>query len=238
MSNLVFLEPNNIKAIPFTTSDVIAEYAKIKHHAVQQMISKHEVSLKKFGQVEFEMRKLSGGLSAPYEAESKTKPAFKMRPSKKSVTGQSEKIYHLNEEQATLLITFLKNTEPVINFKVELVKQFYEMRTELQKRQINKLELKPTRRTLTDEIKDNPNHSEWDYKLFTDLAYKMATGKIASTLRKERGASKKAVALDYMTSDEIALVEKLTYKIAVLYEMGMDYYQIKDILMKKYLKSA
>jgi hypothetical protein len=41
-----------------------------------------------------------------------------------------------------------------------------------------------------------------------------------------------------MTSDEIALVEKLTYKIAVLYEMGMGYYQIKDILTKKYLRSA
>jgi phage regulator Rha-like protein len=208
MSNLVFLDPNCIKAIPFTTSEVIAEFAKIKHHAVQQLISKHEASLKKFGIVAFEMRKLSGA-------------------------GRPETIYHLNEEQATLLITFLKNTEPVINFKVELVKQFYQMRTELQKRQIAKAELKPTRRTLTDEIKDNPEHSEWDYKLFTDLAYKMATGKTAAQHRKERGADKKAVALDYMTSDEIALVEKLTYKIAVLYEMGMDYYQIKAMLLNK-----
>jgi hypothetical protein len=28
MTDLVFLEPNKIDAIPFTTSDVIAEYAK------------------------------------------------------------------------------------------------------------------------------------------------------------------------------------------------------------------
>ncbi len=210
MSNLVFLEPNCIKAIPFTTSDVIAEYAKIANRSVYLLIEKHMSSLEKFGRVSFEM--------TPFE----TKGGSQIR-----------KIYHLNEEQATLLITFLKNTEPVINFKVELVRQFYEMRTELQKRQISKLELKPTRRTLTDEIKTNPNHSEWDYKLFTDLAYKTATGKIASTLRKDRGASKKAVALDYMTSDEIALVEKLTYKIAVLYESGFDYYQIKALLLEK-----
>ena len=208
MGDLVFLEPNCIKAVPFTTSDVIAEYAKIKHHAVQQMISKHEISLKKFGIVAFEMRKLSGA-------------------------GRPETIYHLNEEQATLLITFLKNTETVIDFKVELVKQFYQMRSELQKRQIGKLELRPTRKTLTDEIKDNPGASKWDYKLFTDLAYKMATGRIAVQLRKERGASKNAVALDYMTADEIALVDKLTYKIAVLYEMGLDYYQIKAMLLNR-----
>ena len=208
MGDLVFLEPNCIKAVPFTTSDVIAEYAKIKHHAVQQMISKHESSLKKFGIVAFEMRKLSGA-------------------------GRPETIYHLNEEQATLLITFLKNTETVIDFKVELVRQFFEMRTELQKRQISKSELRPTRRTLTDEIQGNPEHGKWDYKLFTDLAYKMATGKIASTLRKERGANKKAVALDYMTAEEIALVDKLTYKIAVLYEMGLDYHQIKAMLLNR-----
>lgn len=210
MDNLVFLEPNCIKAVPFTTSEVIAEYAKVKHHAIQQMISKHEASLKKFGQVAFEMRAVTYSRGT-----------------------NQEKIYHLNEEQATLLITFLKNTEPVINFKVELVRQFFEMRTELQKRQIGKLELRPTRRTLTDEIQGNPEHSKWDYKLYTDLSYKMATGKIASQLRKDRGASKKAVALDYMTADEIALVNELTYKIAVLYELGMDYHQIKAMLLNR-----
>jgi len=215
LGDLVFLEPNCIKAVPFTTSDVIAEYAKIANRSVYLLIEKHMTSLEKFGRVSFEM--------TPFE----TKGGI-----------QDKKIYHLNEEQATLLITFLKNTEPVINFKVELVRQFYEMRTELQKRQIGKVQLKPTRRTLTDEIKENPEHSEWDYKLYTDLAYKIATGKIASQLRRERGATRKAVALDYMTSDEIALVEKLTYKIAVLYEMGFNYYQIKDVLNKKYLKSA
>lgn len=56
MSNLVFLEPNSIKSVPFTTSDVIAENAKVKHHAVQQMIAKHEQALNTFSTVAFEMR--------------------------------------------------------------------------------------------------------------------------------------------------------------------------------------
>ena len=97
-NKLVFLEPAKITAEPFTTSDTIAEFAKVKHHAIQQIISKHESDLKSFGTVAFEMR------ACPHK------------------TGASvEKIYHLNEQQATLLITYLKNTEPVRAFKKELV---------------------------------------------------------------------------------------------------------------------
>ena len=41
MANLVFLEPNKIDAIPFTTSDVIAEYAEVQHHTVTRLVQKH-----------------------------------------------------------------------------------------------------------------------------------------------------------------------------------------------------
>jgi phage regulator Rha-like protein len=210
MKSLVFLEPNKIDAIPFTTSDVIAEYAKISHHAIQQMISKHEASLKQFGQVAFEMRAVTYSRGT-----------------------NQEKIYHLNEQQATLLITFLKNTEPVIKFKVELVKQFYAMRTELQSRQFAKLDRKPIRRELTDVIQDDPNHGQWDFKLYTDLAYKTILGKNAAQIRKDRGAGKKAIASDYMTSDELKAVAKLESQISALKELGMDYQQIKMLLLNR-----
>jgi phage regulator Rha-like protein len=207
MQSLVFLEPNSIKAIPFTTSKVISEFTSVAHRHIKKQIELHKSSLETFG------------LLVAHETE--------------STGGRPEEIISLNEQQATLLVTFLKNTPVVVAFKTELVKQFYLMRSELQKRQMLKLELKPTRRTLTDEIQDNPEHGKWDYKLFTDLAYKMVTGKIAVTLRKERGAKPTATALDYMTADEIALVDKLTYKIAVLYEMGLDYHQIKAMLLNR-----
>jgi phage regulator Rha-like protein len=210
MNELVFLEPNCINAIPFTTSDVIAEYAKIGYRSVQRTIEKHQNRLEKFGQVRFEITAV-----------------------KNSRGTNDKKIYYLNEPQATLLITFLKNTDIVADFKTELVRQFYLMHYELQKRQMNRIQLLPTRRTLTDEIQDNPNHKEWDYKNLTNLAYKMVTGKIAVTLRKERGANPKAIAIDYMTADEIAMVEKVLYKIAVLYEMQLDYHQIKAMLLNR-----
>ena len=209
MNELVFLEPSSVKSLPFTTSDVIAEYAKIRHHAVQQVILKHEDDLKEFGKV-----------------------AFEMRPLADSKTGQSEKIYHLTEEQATLLITYLKNTEPVRRFKKELVRQFYEMKTELIRRQVNREERKPIRRSLTDSIKDNPDKGVWSYKLYTDLCYKAVVGKTASQLRRERGAAPKANAADFLTADELSAVSRVEGQVAVLHDMGMEYEQIKQMVAK------
>lgn len=209
MDNLVFLEPNKIGAEPFTTSNVIAQQAKVKHHAVQVLIQKYENDLKEFGKVSFEMR-----------------------ASESSKTNQSELIYHLNEEQATLLMTYLKNTVPVRKFKKELVRQFYAMRTELQRHQIAKLDRKPIRESLTNTIKalpETPHKSMW-YKHYTDLIYRTVTGKTAKQLREARGAPPKAIASDYMTADEIEAVTRMENRVAVMLEMRMDYQQIKAAL--------
>lgn len=120
MGNLVFLEPNKIDSVPFTTSDVIAQYAKIQHHTVTKLIQKYENDISEYGRVRFKIDTLQtkGGM-------------------------QEFKIYQLNEEQATLIIIYLKNTEPVRAFKKNLVRQFYLMRAELQKRQLCREQLKP-----------------------------------------------------------------------------------------------
>ncbi len=210
MNQIVFVNPNRIGGTPFTTSDVIANCASVRHHAIQVLISKYEEDLKEFGRVSFEMRA------------SKTKGGI-----------QQSKIYHLNEEQSTLLLTYLKNTAPVRSFKKSLVHEFYRMRTELQRRQISKEQLKPIRRELTDIIQSNPCFNQWAYKNYTDLAYKAVTGRNAAQLRKDRGAVKKSVAIDYLTSAEIAAISKLQNQIGVLIEMGMDYQQVKMLLLNR-----
>ncbi|GMQ57986.1 hypothetical protein AN1V17_23810 [Vallitalea sediminicola] len=50
-------------------------------------------------------------------------------------SGQKQKLYLLNEPQASYLITLLENNDIVRKFKLELVKQFYRMRTALMERQ-------------------------------------------------------------------------------------------------------
>jgi phage regulator Rha-like protein len=204
MNEIVFLEPNKIDAIPFTTSKVISECTEVGHRYVKEQIFKRQKELETFGLLVAHATESSGG-----------------RP---------EEIIALNEEQATLLITFLKNTPAVVAFKTELVRQFFLMRTELMKRRTYREELKPIRRELTDVIQIMDADNVWAYKQYTDLAYKSVTGKIARKLREERGADKTAKAIDYMTSDEIQGVARKQSQIAVLRDMGMEYDQIKALM--------
>jgi hypothetical protein len=142
----------------------------------------------------------------------------------------------LNEQQATLLITYLKNTSFVRRFKKELVRQFYAMREELMKRHVQREQLKPVRIELTDAIRDNmpeTPHKGFAYKHFTDLAYKMAIGKTAGQLRKTRNAPSHAAAVDYMTAAEMEAVKQAEYRIAALVAIGMVYEQVKELVYRR-----
>lgn len=209
MNDLGYLSPNTEE--PFTTSEVIAECAGVKRDTVQKLVQRHEKDLHEFGKVGFGIRPLSG-----------------------SKTGQTVKVYHLNEQQATLLLTFLRNTPVVIEFKKELVRQFFAMRKELMNIKAIKAERKSLRTSMTDAIKALPDspHKQFKYNQYTDLAYMAALGKTARQLRKERGAEKFATASDYMSSDELAAVSKMENRISVLLEVSMDYQQVKNCLMQ------
>ncbi len=207
MNEIVFLEPNRLDAEPFTTSKVISERSGVSHKYVKKQITSHVT--------EFE----SLGLLGAYATE--------------STGGRPEEFFKLNEPQSSFLLTLLKNTPVVVTFKLELVRQFYLMRTELTRRHLLREQLKPIRRELTDVIKDIPDVSKWAYKQYTDLAYKTAIGKNAAQLRKERGAESNAAAIDYMTAAEIEAVAKQQNRIAVLVDMGMDYQQAKATLMNR-----
>lgn len=86
------------------TSETIAHGSGVEHRAVLQLINTYKDDLEQFGTSAFEMRK-SGG-----------------RPVRTAI---------LNEPQSTLLMTFMRNTEQVIQFKVALVKAFYQMAQQL-----------------------------------------------------------------------------------------------------------
>lgn len=210
MNDLVFLAPNTRE--PFTTSDVIAEFAGIQHHTVTRLIQQHEADFKEFGSLRFEIE-----------------------VRKRKVGATTAKHYQLNEEQATLLMTYLKNTAQVRAFKKELVRQFYAMRTELYKVQMAKASRRPVRVSMTDAIKALPDspHKAMKYGQYTDLAYKLALGRTARQLRKDRGADKHAVASDYMTAEEISLVAEVENKIGVLIGIGMGYQEIKAKLTRR-----
>jgi hypothetical protein len=90
-----------------TTSEIIAQNTDNEHRAVLQLIGTYKEQMESFGRVAFEMRTL------------KTKGG-----------DQQREIAILNEQQSTFLLTLMRNTEIVVRFKVELVKEFYRMRSD------------------------------------------------------------------------------------------------------------
>lgn len=148
----------------FTDSMIIAEGIGNQHKSVVALIKKQRERLERFGALEFSDLK-----------------------STNSKRGRPTKICHLNEPQATLLITFLDNTDIVADFKTELVRQFYAMRQLLLQKQSqiwqdSKQYAKEIRKAETDAIKifvqyaieQGSSHAERYYSIYSSLADKAA----------------------------------------------------------------
>lgn len=140
------------------------------------------------------------------------------------------KIYLLTEEQATLLMSYLKNSEKVRKFKKELVKQFFELRTEFNKKQ----ELAPLRleirRKLTDSISELPDspHKYLKYKQYTDLVYIFAVGKTAKQKKQELGLKPSQSLINFLPAYTQEIIIKLENQVALLLDMGFSYKEIKS----------
>lgn len=188
---------------------MIAANTGIKRRSVIDLIVRNKEELEQFGILRFEIVKING-------------------------RGRPRKIYHLNEQQATLLLTFLDNTPQIKAFKVALVKQFYEMRDELTKRNINRAIEKPVKKTLMDCIKKWKYASKYAYSNINRLLIKGATGLSIKALKKERGDAK--VALDLLTSQEQEKYKQLEQKVIAYIEADFDYQLIKALLTGKEIK--
>lgn len=104
MTHLVHFNDNGE---PTTTSLAIAEGVGNTHKTVIQLVRQNLSDLEEFGLVAFEM--------AP-------------RPEGQHGGGSTEYAV-LNEPQATLLLTYMRNNDVVRAFKKQLVKAFFELRT-------------------------------------------------------------------------------------------------------------
>lgn len=208
MNDLVFLSSQQVDAEPFTTGDVIAEYAGIERDSVNRMIRNIYQRLERMGKV-----------------------VFKIRP---MASGQESKTYLLNQQQATLLITFLKNTPRVADFKEELVAQFYAMQRELIERraqfELGKQFSKSLHATIADSQIKMHGH---EYSTFNRLIYKQALGVDSTNLRKARDIPKGKAITIYLSSDEAEAVRLVKNRVEVFLDAGMNYQQIKQVLQIK-----
>lgn len=130
MNSLVKIKGDDL----FTDSLIIAEGAEIEHESVMRMIEKYKSKLSMLGKIRFSDLKSGNPLG-----------------------GRPIKIAELNEQQATFLLTLLRNTDPVVNFKFKLTQEFYRMRRFILERQTaqwqqSRLIGKQVRRDETDAI--------------------------------------------------------------------------------------
>ena len=191
------------KKEPHTTSAIIAECAGVKHHAIQEHIRKQIGRLEPFGKVSFKMRPLQ--------------------------SGQQAKDYILNEQQATLLITFLKNTEQVANFKTNLVKAFFEMREELSKFRMQRALEKPKRKTLHDSIENWGQAPKHAHSTMNNLLLKAVTDRNAKQLREECGGYN---GIDSLTSDELEQYQAFEDMVIAMIGLNMSYQEIKAMAFR------
>ncbi|CAM2846918.1 prophage ps3 protein 13 [Streptococcus acidominimus] len=198
--NLVYLDG---KKEPYTLSSIVSECANVKHRHLKILINKHKSRLERFGRVTFEI--------SPSEA------------------GQNVRDYILNEQQATLLITFLKNTEQVATFKENLVKAFFEMRDELTKFQLQRELEKPKRRALHEAIEtwsEAPKHA---HSTVTNLLLKSVTGFNAKQLKTIRGGVN---GIDTLTSHELERYQSFEGMAIAMIDLGFTYGEIKIMINK------
>ena len=193
MENLVFV--HDMKSEPYTTVSVLTMHTKTSRHAVMQLINNHMNELEEFGNMAFEMRKLNG-------------------------RGRPKKEWHLNEPQATLLMTMLDNTPVVIEFKVNLVKAFYELREEVANQRVLLERNKQINKDLGQVIHEYLPDNQYAYSNYHTLAYKAVTGYTPKQLRSMYHV---ANAQEALTSDELEKMEQVRHAIAGLIVIGQDY---------------
>ena len=202
MNDLVFMHGLNEE--PYTTDRILAKCSNNSLHAVKSLIYNHKRDLDEFGILSFEMTKLPG-------------------------RGRPQKTYHLNEQQATFLITMLDNTPQVKQFKKSLVREFYAMKQELTQRQINRAIEKPQRKTLMAAVKSWPNAPRHIYINMTQLLLKRATGGMtAQQIKKERHVK---TALDGLTVKEQARYEQLENIAIGLVSLNKTWDEVKGVLL-------
>ncbi|ELM1388241.1 phage regulatory protein [Campylobacter coli] len=157
-----------------TDQNKISTISKVDINSIQRLIRNYKQDLECFGELGFELQKIA-----------KT----------------NKKIYYLNEQQATLLLTYMKNSESVRNAKKVLVFAFYQMKEKL--RSLEQEQEKARFKTLSDEnlrLNSLNHHQKIGYK--SQLAQ-----------QKEKYENKiKALQYDLDHKNELSFKRKLSQK--------------------------
>lgn len=198
-----------IKKLDLVTNTVaIADGVGRDHDTIIKLVDRNKADIEEFGTVGFEIRK-SGG-----------KPL---------------RIALLNEQQTTLLITYMRNNDVVRAFKKRLVAEFFKMRGTLAAQKMDRNSARLEYKPMTDAIKHEreaqgkqiaPHH----FSNEADLINRLALGMTAAKFRVYHEIGKKEAIRDYLTPEQIHCITELQRANTVFISMGWDFEQRKEVL--------
>ena len=185
----------------YTTGEIVAKYTGVSVEHVRHLTNKYHDELEKFGKLVFKNSSLP--------------------------SGQTRKVWHYNEQQATFLIALMRNTDTVVEFKRNLVAAFYLQREELAHKTIALANIKPVNKSLSEVVHDSWPDNPHMYSTIHNLALKVVTGKNAKQLKAEFGVSD---AKDALTAEQVSDLEHVREAIKALLLIGKSYEEVKEAL--------
>lgn len=223
------------KAIPLTSSDVVAQNCKIEHRAAKQLIKKYIDKFNELGN-----RDKKGNIELMH-----------LKCGGKKGTKNYKTWYELNENQVSFLITLFKNTKQVVEFKFKLVKEFSIMKDILQVQKIERQIGKEHRRVLTDAIQECVGNNGIEYAKYTNMCYRLLFGKTAMELKNEILKQEldkcdnedqrikinkdiQKIVRDYFSDKELKSIERIENECATLLRIGMRDDKVNSTLKQIY----
>ncbi|MCX7749192.1 MAG: Rha family transcriptional regulator [Clostridia bacterium] len=176
-SDLVFEK----KGFIYTSSTVIAEKSEIQHESVVRLISNNIDDIKTFGNIDF----------------SDLKSGKRGRPSR---------VYYLNERQATLIMMYLDNTEPVKRFKKALVQAFFQMAEFIRALNTARLEF-PELTSAILEVHETPKHYHFSNEM--DMINRIVLGMTAKQYKEANCLGDVPSIRPYLTAEQLYLIGML-----------------------------
>ena len=197
------------KGQAFTNSLIIAEKSKNQHESIVRLLNDNYADFEEYGKIEF-------------------------TDFKSGKRGRPIKIYFLNEQQSTLLLTYLNNSEPVKEFKKSLVREFYKMKNFINSLQTAKLEF-PEFTNAIMNAHEEPKHYHFSNEI--DMINRIVLGLSAKQFKEKNDIDKSVTSIrPYLTQDQIKAIETLQRFDIGLVTMEPDYQKRKETLTNYYMK--
>lgn len=188
----------------------IANQTGVDKRNLKELIEKYKNELESFGVLRFETAK----------------------PMKGTKGGAPETIYLLNEQQSTLLITFMRNNPIVIEFKIKLVKSFFEAKNWIKDRALNRAEYPEMSKALEDSRKLLGKETEsHHYMIEAKMIAKLVTGYEPKQYCDIFGIERESFRNSLSPQDQKILHKVQQYNTNMI-EDGKDYDERKESLLR------